>query len=176
MNIEGIKSEENLLKAFKGESEDFTRYMIFSDKAKKEGYYQISKLFEEIAFNEKEHAELWLEYLGELGDTLENLKKCAEKEMYETSVIYPEFAKIAEQEGFEDLVTKFCQVGKIEDSHYEIYTKYIEMIENGTLYSKHYKTNWLCLNCGHMHYADTAPKYCPVCEFKQGYFIEQKEH
>ena len=172
MELKGSKTEENLMKAFAGESQARNKYTYFASKAKKEGYEQISEIFLETANNEKEHAKMWFKELhgGEVPSTLENLLAAAEGENYEWTDMYAEFAKTAEDEGFTRIAYLFNEVAKIEKEHEERYRKLRENIENGVVFEKKEQTMWICRNCGHVHYGEKAPKVCPVCAHPQSYF------
>ena len=173
MELKGSKTEKNLQAAFAGESQARNKYTYFASKAKKEGYVQSSKIFEETANNEKEHAKLWFKLLqenGEIPSTAENLREAAAGENYEWTDMYAEFAKTAEDEGFTRIAYLFNEVAKIEKEHEERYRKLRENIENGVVFEKKEQTMWICRNCGHVHYGEKAPKVCPVCAHPQSYF------
>jgi len=182
-SIKGTKTEKNLLTAFAGESQARNRYTYFASKARKEGYIQISAIFEETAHQEKEHAKRFFSYLeggevkvewdfpaGVVGSTLENLKASADGEKYEHSQMYPEFAKIARQEGFEEIADLFERVAVAEKYHEERYRKLAENIEKGRVFKREGKTRWRCRNCGYIHEGEEAPEQCPACRHPQGYF------
>ena len=172
MELKGSKTEQNLMKAFAGESEARNKYTYFASKAKKDGYEQIAAIFEETALNEKEHAKMWFKELngGKVPDTLDNLKAAADGENYEWTDMYEEFAKTAEEEGFKALALKFRQVGQIEKEHEARYRKLIENIEGGLVFSKDGDRIWKCRNCGHIVIGKSAPLVCPVCNHPQSYF------
>lgn len=169
-SIKGTRTEQNLLKAFAGESQARSRYIFFSSKAKKEGYEQIAALFLKTADNEKEHAKLWFKELGGIGDTAANLKAAAAGENEEWTQMYKEMAETAREEGFEKLAFLFDGVGKIEKEHEERYLKLLGNIENDLVFSAGEETVWICRNCGHVHVGKTAPKVCPVCAHPGAYF------
>ena len=175
MNLKGTKTEKNLMEAFAGESQARNKYTYFASKAKKEGYVQISKIIEETANNEKEHAKIWFKYLndGEIKSTMENLEEAANGENYEWTEMYAQFAKDAKEEGFDELAFLFGAVAKIEKFHEERYQRLIDEIKNGSTFVKEKEVAWKCLNCGHIHYGKTAPKVCPVCDHPQGYFTDK---
>ena len=139
-------------------------------KAKKDGFEQIAALFEETANNEKEHAKLWFKALEGIGSTAENLKHAAEGEHYEWTDMYAEFAKVAYEEGFNNIAKQFEGVAKIEKEHEERYRKLAENVETAQVFAKAGITVWVCRNCGHVHVEATAPKVCPVCFHAQAYF------
>ena len=172
MELKGSKTEENLKKAFAGESEARNKYTYFASKARKDGYEQIAAIFEETANNEKEHAKLWFKALngGEVPSTLENLQTAADGEAYEWTDMYAEFAKTAKEEGFNELAFLFESVGKIEKEHEERYRKLIKNIEEGLVFSNDGDTIWICRNCGHVVVGPKAPAICPVCKHPGSYF------
>ncbi len=172
MDLKGSKTEKNLLVAFAGESQARNKYTYYSSKAKKDGYVQIGNIFEETANNEKEHAKLWFKALhgGEVPSTLENLEDAANGENYEWTEMYAEFAKVAKEEGFNEIARLFDSVGKIEKSHEERYRKLKQNIADESVFKKHEKVVWICTNCGHIHEGPTAPLKCPTCAHPQAYF------
>ena len=176
--LKGSKTEENLKKAFAGESEARNKYTYFASKAKKDGYEQIAAIFEETAGNEKEHAKLWFKYLngGSVPSTEENLKAAADGENYEWTDMYETFAKEAEEEGFEELAIKFRQVGEIEKHHEERYRKLLKNIDDEVVFSKDDDKIWICRNCGHIVIGKSAPDVCPVCNHPQSYFELKAEN
>lgn len=173
MELKGSKTEKNLQTAFAGESQARNKYTYYASKAKKEGFVQISKIFEETANNEKEHAKLWFKYLhgGEVPETIHNLKDAADGENYEWTDMYATFAKEAKEEGFEELAILFEMVGKIEKHHEERYRKLLANIEKGEVFKKVGENMWECSNCGHVHIGESAPQLCPVCKHPQAYFF-----
>ena len=168
--LKGTKTEANLWTAFAGESQARNKYSYFASKAKKDGYVQISKIFEETANNEKEHAKIWFKLLGGIGDTVENLYHAAEGENYEWTDMYAQMAKDAHEEGFEHIAFLFEQVAKIEKEHEERYRQLVANIEGGLVFSRDGDMIWECSNCGHIHIGQKAPDLCPVCEHPQAYF------
>ncbi|MBO7179131.1 MAG: rubrerythrin family protein [Clostridia bacterium] len=176
MELKGSKTEKNLMEAFAGESQARNKYTYFASVAKKEGYQQISAIFEETANNEKEHAKMWFKALGELGNTAQNLAKAAEGENYEWTDMYDRFAKEAEEEGFIDLAFKFREVAKIERAHEERYRALLKNIEMQQVFEKAEETMWECRNCGHLVMGKKAPEVCPVCAHPQSYFEVRKEN
>ena len=172
MELKGSKTEENLRKAFAGESEARNKYTFFASKAKKDGFEQIAAIFEETANNEKEHAKMWFKELngGEIPTTTENLKAAADGENYEWTDMYENFAKTAEEEGFTDIAFKFRAVGQIEKHHEERFKKLLKNIENNLVFSKDGDSIWICRNCGHVVVGKYAPEVCPVCNHPQSYF------
>ncbi|MDO4518100.1 MAG: rubrerythrin family protein [Bacillota bacterium] len=169
-NYKGTQSEKNLMIAFSGESEARNKYTYFASAAKKEGYEQISALFQKTADNEKEHAKLWFKALGELGDTPANLLAAAEGEHYEWTDMYDGFAKTAEAEGFPILAAKFRLVAAIEKHHEERYRALLKNIENAEVFAKEEEVVWECRNCGHLHIGSSAPEVCPTCAHPQSFF------
>lgn len=170
MDIKGSKTEKNLRTAFAGESEARNKYSYFASKAKKEGYEQISAIFQETADNEKEHAKIWFKLLEGIGDTMENLKHAAEGENYEWTSMYKEFAEEAKEEGFTKIAKLFEMVAEIERRHEERYLALLKNIEDGTVFKKDGKSYWKCRNCGHIHEGVNAPEICPVCDHPKSYF------
>ncbi len=177
-DLKGTKTEQNLLAAFAGESQARNKYTYYASQAKKEGYVQISKLFEETANNEKEHAKIWFKALhgGKVADTLTNLKDAAAGENFEWTEMYPQFAKEAKEEGFDDLAALFELVAKIEKAHEERYKKLLESVENKTVFVSKEIVVWECANCGHIHVGEKAPELCPVCNHPQAYFFRKVEN
>jgi len=170
MNLKGTKTEKNLMTAFAGESQARNKYTYFASIAKKEGYEQIAAIFTKTAENEKEHAKLWFKALGELGNTVENLKHAAEGENYEWTDMYATFAKEAEEEGFPELAARFRGVAAIEKAHEERYRALLKNIEMQAVFEKAGETMWECRNCGHLVIGKKAPDVCPVCNHPQSYF------
>lgn len=170
MELKGTKTEKNLQAAFAGESQARNKYTYFASAAKKEGYEQISAIFQETADNEKEHAKIWFKLLNGIGKTTENLKAAAGGEHYEWTEMYKEFAEEAKQEGFADIASLFEMVAKIEKEHEERYLALLKNIEDGIVFQRDDIVVWKCRNCGHIHVAKTAPKVCPVCSHPQSYF------
>jgi len=172
MELKGSKTEKNLQIAFSGESQARNKYTYFASKAKKDGFEQIAAIFLETADNEKEHAKLWFKLLegGEIKSTLENLKAAANGENYEWTEMYKEFAKVAHDEGFEDIAKQFEGVAKIEKEHEERYLKLLENVKEGKVFVAPDVVVWKCRNCGHIHIGKFAPDKCPVCNHPQSYF------
>ncbi|MBO4836560.1 MAG: rubrerythrin family protein [Clostridia bacterium] len=176
MELKGSRTEKNLLTAFAGESMARNKYDYFASAAKKEGYQQIASIFEETALNEKEHAKMWLRALGGFaegktpGDTAQNLAAAAAGEHEEWTEMYREFARIAREEGFEDLAVKFEGVASVEKAHEERYSKLKANLDEGTVFNKGETKVWHCRNCGYICEAEEAPEKCPVCAHPQAYF------
>jgi len=181
--LAGTKTEQNLLKSFAGESQARMRYDYFAKQAKKEGLEQISAIFAETALNEKEHAKRFFKFLegrpveitavypaGKIGTTSENLKASAEGENEEWTELYPEFAKIADEEGFNEIATAYRMIAKVEKAHEERYIKLFNNIEEGIVFERDGKFIWKCLNCGYLHEGTKAPETCPACLHPQAYF------
>jgi rubrerythrin len=176
-SIKGTRTEQNLLKAFAGESQARSRYTMFADQAVIEGYGRIGMYFMETAENELEHAQLFFGHLeggdveitatypaGIVGDTLANLHAAADGEHEEWSDLYPEFARIAEEEGFKDVARTFRMVAKVEVAHEERYRALAAVVEAGQVYEKEAPTRWKCRVCGYVHEGSKAPAKCPCCE------------
>jgi len=173
----GTQTEKNLQAAFAGESQARNKYTYFASVAKKEGYEQISSLFQKTADNEKEHAKLWLKELEGIGDTVANLNAAAEGENYEWTDMYEEFAKTAEAEGFKALATKFRMVAAIEKAHEERYRALLNNIETKQVFEKSEVKVWECRNCGHIVIGTKAPQICPVCAHPQAFFeVNEKNY
>ena len=182
-DLKGSKTEKNLLTAFAGESQARNRYTYFASQAKKDGYVQISKIFEETAAQEKEHAERLFKQLkggevevqaafpaGVIGTTAENLKAGAGGESYEWTTMYPDFAKVAREEGFKSIAKIFESIAVAEKQHEKRYLGLLANIEAGTVFKKDEPVVWRCLNCGYLHEGEEAPKACPACAHEQAYF------
>jgi rubrerythrin len=176
MELKGSKTEQNLMQAFAGESQARNKYTYYASAARKEGYNQISAIFEETAGNEKEHAKLWFKLLhgGSVPATTENLLDAANGEKYEWTEMYAGFAKTAREEGFDDIAVLFEGVATIEKSHEERYLKLLDNIEKGRVFAREEKQIWFCTNCGHFHDAKEAPEVCPVCGHPRAYFELRK--
>ncbi|MGN0907036.1 MAG: rubrerythrin [Bullifex sp.] len=173
MELKGSKTEKNLQEAFAGESQARNKYTYFASKAKKEGYVQIAKIFEETADNEKEHAKLWFKLLqenGEIPSTAANLKAAAEGENYEWTDMYSRMADEAEAEGFTKIAAQFRGVAKIEAEHEKRYLELLNNVEKGLVFSRDGEMIWKCTNCGHIVIGKSAPEVCPVCAHPQAYF------
>lgn len=170
-NLKGTKTEANLLAAFAGESQARNKYTYYASKAKKEGFEQIAKFFEETANNEKEHAKIWFKLLHDgIGSTMDNLKDAADGEHYEWTDMYANFAQVAREEGFTHIAYLFEAVGKIEKEHEERYLALLNNIKEDKVFKKDGKVVWQCRNCGHIHEGDKAPEKCPVCDHPIAYF------
>src|SRR5574344_1663241 len=158
MEFEGSKTQKNLMAAFAGESQARNKYTYFASQAKKDGYVQISQIFENTANNEKEHAKIWFKLLngGSVGETLNNLKAAAEGENYEWTQMYATFAKEAEEEGFNDIAFLFKKVAQIEKAHEERYKTLYNNIVKNEVFNKKEKATWECLNCGYRVEGETA--------------------
>ena len=178
MELKGSKTEKNLLEAFAGESMARNKYTYYASKAKKDGFVQIAKLFEETAGNEQEHAKIWFKLLheGEIPTTAANLLDAAQGENYEWTDMYAKFAAEAREEGFTRIAALFEMVGKIEKEHEERYRRLLANIENGLVFSRDGDMVWICSNCGHIHVGKKAPLKCPVCEHPQDYFHLRAEN
>lgn len=182
-SIKGSRTEQNLLKAFAGESQARMRYDYFAKQAKKDGLEQIAALFEETAINEMQHAKSFFKFLeggmveitasypaGIISTTLENLKAAADGENEEWTELYPEFARIAEEEGFKEVATQFKMIARVEKAHEERYRKLYNNLEAGHVFERDNKIVWKCRKCGYLHEGTKAPKFCPACQHPQSYF------
>jgi len=185
------KTLENLTKAFIGESQARNRYTYYAKIARKEGYEQIGEIFQISADNEKEHAKREFEHIQELkkeiggdleeitveaaapttyGTTAENMKAAIAGENYEHTQMYPEFAKVAEEEGLTKIAARFRAIAKAEEHHEERYKKLLEIVENGTAFKKAKEVWWVCMECGYVHFGTEAPKMCPSCDHAQAFY------
>ena len=177
MNLQGSKTQANLMAAFAGECHARTKYTYYASKAKKDGFVQISNLFMETAENEKEHAKIWFKLLHDgIPDTAANLKDAAAGENYEWTDMYAEFAKTAREEGFDHIAFLFDEVAKIEKEHEQRYLKLLENVENGLVFSRDGDKIWKCSNCGHIVVGKEAPEVCPVCSHPRAYFELKAEN
>ena len=178
MELKGSKTEKNLQTAFAGESQARNKYTYYASQAKKEGFVQISKIFEETANNEKEHAKIWFKLLhgDAMPETLVNLQDAAEGENYEWTDMYATFAKEAREEGFDKIAVLFELVAKIEKGHEERYRKLLDNVKNNTVFEKSNNATWECSNCGHRIEGTKAPELCPVCRHPKAYFFTHVEN
>ena len=170
MELKGSKTEKNLQTAFAGESQARNKYTYFANVARKEGMNQIAEIFEETARNEQEHARLWFEALGGIGNTDANLKAAAEGENYEWTTMYKEFAETAREEGFTKIAFQMDKVAEIEKQHEERYLKLLSNVEEGKVFSGEESDTWICGICGFQYTGANAPKACPVCGYPQSVF------
>jgi rubrerythrin len=182
-SLKGTQTEQNLLKAFAGESQARNRYTYFASVAKKEGLEQMAALFTETADNEKEHAKRFFDFLeggmvtitasypaGTVGTTLDNLKAAADGEHEEWTELYPAFAETAKKEGFADVAMAFTQIAKVEKAHEERYRTLWINLNAGKVFQKDDVVVWKCRNCGYIHEGKAAPNKCPACLHPQSYF------
>lgn len=186
-SLKGTKTEQNLLKAFGGESQARMRYDYFSSQAKKEGLEQIAAIFDETSLNEKEHAKRFFNFLGGgmteisasypagiVGDTMANLKAAAEGENEEWTSLYPEFARIAEEEGYKEVAVAFKLIATVEKAHEKRYRTLYKNLEEGKVFERDGVLVWKCRNCGYLHEGKKAPKLCPACLHPQSFFELQE--
>jgi rubrerythrin len=164
------KTEENLQVGFAGESEARNKYTYFAKVAKKEGYHYIAKIFEETADNEKRHAKDQFQMLGLLGDTAANLRMAVEGEDYETTTMYPGFAKDAHEEGNTKAAHLFEEIAKVEAHHRDRYKKLLKMVEEGTVFKREKPIEWKCSVCGYRHTGKEPPEMCPCCDHPMEYY------
>ncbi len=182
-SLKGTKTEKNLLTAFAGESQARNRYTYFAGKAKQEGFMQISAVFEETANQEKEHAKRFFKFLeggdveivaafpaGVIGTTEENLAAAAGGEHHEWSSMYPDFAKVAKEEGFDVIAKVFEFIAVAEKQHEKRYNDLLKNVKENKVFKKDKPVVWRCLNCGYLHEGDEAPQSCPACAHPQSYF------
>ena len=188
-SIKGTRTEKNLLTAFAGESQARNRYTFFASAAKKEGYEQIAAVFEETASQEKEHAKRFFTFLeggmveitatypaGVIGTTAENLQAAAEGEYEEHAILYPEFAKIAAEEGFPKIAAAFLAIATVEAEHEARYRKLLERVEGGKYFERDEEIVWQCRNCGYLTKGKKAPEVCPACLHARAFFEQKKEN
>ncbi|MFC1851519.1 rubrerythrin [candidate division CSSED10-310 bacterium] len=164
------KTEEHLKAAFAGESQARNKYTYFAAVARKEGYHYIAKIFEETADNERRHAKDEFKLLNGIGDTAANLKEAIEGEHYETTQMYPDFAKDAEAEGNQAAAVLFKQIAKIEAHHRDRYKKILELVENGTVFKRDEPIKWKCSVCGYTYEGTEPPPKCPCCKHTREYY------
>ncbi len=182
-SVKGTKTEQNLLKSFAGESQARNRYTYFAKQAKKDGYEKVRKVFEEIADQERQHAKSMFQHLeggmleitamypaGMIGDTVENLKAAVAGEHEEQADLYPEFARIADEEGFPEIAVMYRMIAKAESHHEERFAALLKEVEAGTMFKKDAPTRWVCLNCGFVYEGTEAPAQCPACQHPQAWF------
>ncbi len=188
-SIKGTRTEKNLLKSFAGESQAKNRYTFFAKQAQKEGFEQIAAFFMETAINEEQHAKVFFRFLeggpveitatypaGIIGTTAQNLKAAAEGEHEEWSELYPEFGKIATEEGFPKVATAFKMIAQVEEHHEKRYLKLLSNMERNKVFEKEEKTYWVCRKCGYVHYGLKALLNCPACQHPMGYFEVLQEN
>ncbi len=186
-SLKGTKTEQNLLKAFAGESQARNRYEFFASAARKEGYEQIANIFQETANQEKAHAKRFFKFLeggmveikasypaGRIGTTRENLKAAAEGENEEHTILYPKFAEVAKEEGFLEVATAFKLIAKVESEHERRYLKLLQNISEDQVFMKKGKVWWKCINCGYVYQAEKALEICPACQHPKA-FMEMME-
>lgn len=165
------KTYQNLLAAFSGESQARVKYEYYASRAKKDGYIQISNVFDETSRNEKEHAKIWFKLLHDgIPETTDNLQDAIEGESYEYNIMYDNFAKEAYEEGYDEIGDLFSKVGDIENHHATRYGKLYDNIKNDIVFKKNIVWSWKCNNCGHIHVGEEAPEVCPVCDHPKAYF------
>jgi rubrerythrin len=182
-SLKGTKTEKNLLTAFAGESQARNRYTYFASKARKEGFVQIADIFQETADQEKEHAKRFFKFLeggevevaaafpaGVIGSTAENLKASAAGEHYEYTEMYPGFAKVAREEGFEEVALAFENIAVAEKQHEKRYRDLLANVENNRVFQRDEKVAWRCRNCGFIYEGNQAPNTCPACVHPQAHF------
>lgn len=182
-SLKGTKTEQNLLKAFAGESQARNRYTFFASVARKDGYEQIAGIFEETARNEQEHAKVFFKHLesgdveitatypaGRIGSTAENLAAAAAGEKMEWGTIYPDFAQVASQEGFVDVADSFTEIGKVEAHHEDRYNRLLANVQSGSVFKKAAPVKWVCRNCGYVFEGAQAPDLCPACKHPQSFY------
>jgi len=188
-SLKGTQTEQNLLKAFAGESQARNRYEFFAKVAAEEGYQQISNIFQKTAGQEKQHAKRFFKFLeggdaeitatypaGKIGTTAENLKEAAMGENEEWTLLYPGFAETAQKEGFPQVAAAFKMISKVEAEHEKRYLKLLKNVEDGTVFKKSGKVKWVCTNCGFVHEGEKALENCPACLHPQAYFELYEEN
>lgn len=172
MELKDSKTYQNLMAAFAGEAQAYTKYQWFANQAKKEGYCAVANIFNETAGNERAHAKQWFKYLNDGGvpDTLTCLQLAWDGEDYEYTDMYKNFAATAREEGFTEIAKKMELIGEIESHHRDRYADQMNLIRNNLMFEKPEEVKWICLNCGYVTTAKTAPKICPVCKHPQAWF------
>jgi len=189
VSLKGSKTEQNLLKAFAGESMARNRYTYFASAARKDGFEQIAAIFTETAENELEHAKVFFKHLeggeveitasypaGRIGTTAENLLAAAEGEKMEWGTLYPGFTETAKKEGFDNVAESFTEISEVEQQHEKRYRKLLENVKKGTVFKKDKEVEWKCRNCGYVHRGKEAPKVCPACKHPQSYYELRAEN
>ena len=176
-SLSGTKTEANLITAYTGESQAHTKYTLFANKAKDDGYNEIAQIFEETANNERAHARLWYKDLhnDEMPTTSDNLSESVDGEYFEWNNMYPEFAKTALEEGFTEIARLFDLVAKVEQQHEARYRRLLTDVKNGKVFAKDGSAIWICMNCGNIVVGKSAPEICPLCKKPQAYFKEVKQ-
>ena len=188
-SLKGTRTEQNLLKAFAGESQARNRYEFFASVARKEGYEQIANIFMETSLQEKEHAKRFFKFLegggveitamypaGIIGTTKENLKAAAEGEHEEWTDLYPAFAEIAKEEGFMDVAAAFKMIAKVETEHERRYLKLLQNLSEDKVFMKDGKVWWKCLNCGYVYESEKALENCPACQHSKAFMQMREEN
>jgi len=170
MELKGSKTEQNLLSAFAGESQARNKYTYFATAAAEEGLEQIAGIFLETAENEREHARKEFDFLKGIGDTDANLKAAAEGEHYEYTQMYPEFERVAREEGFSEIADFFKEVAEVEEEHEKRYLALLKNLKEGKVFKRDKVVRWKCRNCGYVHEGTEAPEECPACGFPQSYY------
>ncbi len=178
MELKGSRTEKNLWEAFAGESQARNKYSYFASQADKEGFKQMAAIFLETADNEKEHAKRFFKFLmgGSVPDTVQNLLDAADGELHEHSSMYPEFERIAREEGFDEIADVFREIAEVEEEHEKRYRALLENIKNGTVFKKDQVVKWKCRNCGYIHEGEEAPDECPACAHPQSYYEVMAEN
>lgn len=164
------KTEENLKAAFAGESQAKNKYEFFAKVARKQGYHYIAKIFEETALNEMQHAKEEIKLLKGIGDTEANLKAAVEGEEYEVKHMYPTFAQEAMEEGNPEAAALFRMIAKVEEEHKLRFAKLLEMVQNGSVYTRDSTIKWKCAKCGYVHTGTEPPAECPCCKHPKEYY------
>lgn len=188
-SIKGTLTEQNLLKAFAGESQAKNRYEFFSEKARAEGYEQIAAIFEKTALQEQSHAKQFFKFMeggtveirtvyatGIADQTIENLKTAISEESNEWSALYPRFSEIAKEEGFPAIAAIFTMIARVEAEHEKRFKKLLKRLEDGTIFHREKPIKWECRKCGYIHEGEQPPKSCPACQHPTGYFEEMAEN
>jgi len=170
MKLKGSKTEQNLLSAFAGESQARNKYTYYAAAAEGEGFEQIAGIFLETAENEREHARKEFDFLKGIGDTDANLKAAAEGEHYEYTQMYPEFERVAREEGFSEIADFFKEVAEVEEEHEKRYLALLKNLKEGKVFKRDKVVRWKCRNCGYIHEGTEAPEQCPACGFPQSYY------
>ncbi len=173
--LEGTATHKNLTDAFGSEARSAMRYLIFAKEAQNRGDYNLARLLRQLHSNEAEHAELWMNYLGEVGADMQNAESSIASEEYEKDVMYPEFAQTAKDEGFSEIAEKMLLAANAEGGHHKILSEYLEGLRRGTLYDAEDNALWNCTNCGYTHTGSSVPERCPLCSAAKTVFLRTTE-
>ncbi len=169
--LHGTKTGDNLVNALSGEARSHMRYMLYADAARRNGDETLAEMLEDFADNEKEHAELWAEYLGEMGDNAKNIDTILAGEEYESTVLYPEYSKMAREEGFSEIADKMEMAGNAEANHAKKLADYLEAMTDGSRFEGDENAEWRCTKCGYVHTGKNPPERCPLCSHGKSNYV-----